>query len=203
LTEPLIEPLTEPVLEDLPLIFQHIERYLGSINASWIETLEGDRCAFQIVRCTGRVLDTTFFCTLGLSSHRFPHGSGLIRHELLIAVPKTFGTRNIPPLLQQLGTIALNRNTPLLIGEVMMGKNEVFAGWSFRGFYASHPSVIEDDAFAECIREDGQQVQFVWMAPLYQREIEFFRQHGPGHLEDLFVEKQIDLVDLNRKPAVD
>ena len=195
--------MTTPAGDETPILFRHIERYLGPINASWMETIDGRKCPFQVVRCTGRVADTVFFSTLGLSGHSFPHPSSAFRHELVIAVPRTFGTRNVPPLLQQLGMIALERDRPFFEGDVMLGKNPVFAEWPFRGFLASHPCVIEDDAFADCTREDGQRVQFVWMAPLYQSEIEFVRAHGLSRLEERFIEKQIDLVDLNRQSAVD
>ena len=195
--------MTNRARNEAPALFQHVERYLGSVNASWVDTIEGKKCSFQIVRCTGRVADTVFFCTLGLSDHPFAHQPSAFRHELLIAVPKTFGTRNVPPLLQQLGMIAIERSRPFFEGDVMLGKNPVFVEWPFRGFLASRPCVIEDDAFAECTREDGQRIHFVWMAPLYQEEIEFVREHGLGPLEDLFIEKRIDLVDLNRKPAVE
>ncbi len=195
--------MSNRVRNESPALFRHVERYLGSINASWVETIEGQRCPFQVVRCTGRVADTVFFCTLGLSSHPFPHHpAAAFRHELMIAVPKTFGTRNVPPLLQQLGMIAIERSRPFFEGDVMLGKNPVFVEWPFRGFLASNPCVIEDEAFAECTREDGQRLQFVWMAPLYQEEIEFVRANGLSRLEDLFIAKGIDLVDLNRNPAV-
>jgi hypothetical protein len=194
-------------MESVPIIFDHIERYLGPVNASWMETLDGEKCPFQVVRCSHRVVDTTFFCTLGLGNHPFRDVPGPksepLRHELLMAVPNYFGTRNIPPLLQQLGTIALSRNKPFLKGEVIRGTNPVFTEWPFRGFYASHPCVIEDDAFAECVREDGQTVTFVWMAPVYQREIDFVKKYGSSRLEDMFIERSVDLVDLNRNSAVD
>lgn len=191
-------------IDSFPAVFEHIERHLGQVNAYWNQTPEGSKCPFQVVRCAGAVLDTTFFCTLGMASHPFrAEGSTTLRQELLIAVPGFFGTRNVPPLLQQLGLIALNRNRPFTRGEIMMGTLPVFSEWPFRGFYASHPFVIEDASFAECTREDGEQVGFVWLAPLYQTEIDFLRTNGPKRLETLFATRSIDLVDLNRAAAVD
>lgn len=200
-------PAPDSEIDSFPAVFEHIERHLGQVNAYWTQTLDGSKCPFQVVRCTGGVLDTTFFCTLGLASHPFRASSDPAapyhRQELLIAVPASFGTRNVPPLLQQLGIIALTRNRPFLRGEVMMGTVPVFSEWPFRGFYASHPCVIEDQAFARCTREDGEPVTFLWMAPLYQTEIDFLRTHGPHRLETLFATRSVDLVDLNRPPAVD
>jgi hypothetical protein len=194
-------------IENIPAIFRHIERYLGQVNGYWTQTLEGDACLFQVVRCTGRVIDTTFFCTVGLGNHAFRDkddpAAAPLRHELLIAVPTSFGTRNIPPLLQQLGLIAVNRDRPFTRGEVMMGTNPVFTDWPFRGFYASHPCVIDDDAFAEFSREDGENVGFLWMAPLYPGEIDLVRKHGADRLETLFAERNADLVDLNRRPVAE
>jgi len=201
-------------MENVPVIFEHVERHLGPVNASWMETLDGEKCPFQVVRCSHRVADTTFFCTLGLGNHPFRDMPGTgrdmpgtvkdpLRHELLIAVPNYFGTRNIPPLLQQLGSIAISRNKPFLKGEIIRGKNPVFTEWPFRGFYVSHPCVVSDDAFAECVREDGKTVTFVWMAPVYQLEIDFVRKYGSSRLEDMFIDRNVDLVDLNRASAVE
>jgi hypothetical protein len=194
-------------VDDLPAIFKHVEQYLGQVNAYWTQTVEGESCPFQVVRCTGRVIDTLFFCTVGLSNRQFRDkrdpAAGPVRQELLIAVPTSFGTRNVPPLLQQLGMIALHRNRPFLRGEFMMGTDPVFSQWPFRGFYASRPCVIEDEAFAACAREDGEQVFFLWLVPLYEREIDFVRKHGHDRLEVFFAENNVDLVDLNRTSVID
>jgi hypothetical protein len=194
-------------MDKAPILFDHIERYLGQINASWMDMLDGEQCPFQVARCAGGVEDTVFFCTLGLGNYPLKGRAGAedkaIRHELLIAVPRFFGTRNVPPLLQQLGMISLNRKKAFWKGEVIQGTNPVFAAWPFRGFYVSHPCVIAADEFAECRREDGEPVNFVWMAPLYQVEIDFVKKHGVTRLEEIFMEKEMDLVDLNRKAAVE
>ena len=197
--------MTDSAREVTPAIFEHIEHYLGPVNAGFTENAIGEPSSFQVVRCTGRVKDTTFYCTLGLGSHPLcpsPSASP-VRHELLIALPRYFGTLNIPSLLQQLGSIAIDRGKPYAEGELMLGKNPVFDQWPFRGFFVTHPCVIEDEAFAICTREDGRQVHFLWMVPLYRSEIDFARAHGPSRLEDLFIEKHVDLVNLSRKPAVD
>ncbi|HEY2859721.1 MAG TPA: suppressor of fused domain protein [Terracidiphilus sp.] len=192
---------------DFPLVFDHIERYLGPVDNRWGDTAEGQRSPFQVLRCAGQVIDTTFFCTLGLGNHPMPnlHGpaNGVTRHELLIAVPNAFGTRNVPVLLQQLGQIAIKRQRPFTRGEIVMGANPVFGDWPFRGLFASHPFVVGVDAFAECTREDGKHIRFLWLAPIHQREIDYARKHGHAKLEVLFAERNIDLVDLNRPPAVD
>ena len=194
-------------IDHIPVTFEHIEHYLGQIDAYWTQTLEGDACPFQVVRSSGRIVDTTFFSTVGLGNHRFHHphdpAAGPFRHELFIAVPTSFGTRNVPPLLQQLGLIAVNRNRPFTHGELMVGTNPVFTGFPFRGFYACPPCVIDEDGFAECTREDGENVAFIWMAPLYESEIEFLRKNGPERLESIFALRNVDLVDLNRPQAVD
>jgi hypothetical protein len=75
--------------------------------------------------------------------------------------------------------------------------------WPFRGSFASLLCAIEDDSLAECTREDGQPIHFIWTAPLYESEIEFVRREGLSRLEDLFIQRRIDLVDLNRAPAVE
>lgn len=192
-------------MDDPPIIFDHIERYLGQVDGRWGNTADGDPSPFQVVRCAGRVIDTTFFCTLGLGNYPLPNlrpVNKITRQEILIAVPEAFGTRNVPALLQQLGIIAIRRKRPLMRGEIMMGTNPVFSEWPFRGLYVSHPFVVGDNAFTECVREDGKHVQFAWLAPIHQQEIDYARKYGHAKLEALFAERAIDLVDLNRPPAI-
>jgi hypothetical protein len=84
-----------------------------------------------------------------------------------------------------------------------MGTTPVFSGWPFRGLYASRPCVIDDQSFAEYRREDGQRVAFLWLAPVHTSEIDFVRKYGAPRLEALFADRNVDLVDLDRKSIVD
>jgi hypothetical protein len=194
-------PTPTAVKKETPRILEHIERYLGPIQESWSSLPDGSVCEFQVVRCSGRVVETAFFCTLGLSAAALGRGM-YVRQELLMAVPESFGERNVPTRVQQLGIIALKRKRPFARGEVVAGKNPLFARRPFRGFYASPPCVIAEDAFEVCAREDGQKVAFLWMVPVYQREMDFVRRYGFIRLEELFIERAMDLVDVDRESAV-
>jgi hypothetical protein len=179
----------------------HMEHYLGGIETSWISGSDGERLPFQVVKCSGEIEDTAVFCTLGLSDHPFSRSdrdAPPIRHELLIAVTKSFGEENCPALLQQLGLASLSRNEAFLHGEVIGGTHEVFKGRPFRGFWAVPPVFVEEDAFAVYKRDDGQEVVFAWMVPLWKEEIDFVRKHGWTKLEDEVIAKDVDLVELNR-----
>ena len=188
-------------------IIDHFERFLGPIQESWQLMQDGEKCPFQVVRCTGRVENTSIFCTLGLGNHSFKETLDLtgqpVRHELLIAIPESFGTGTIPALVQQLGVISLERHKAFLRGEVIGGSHFVFSGLQFRGFYASTPSFVEGDDFDIYVRQDGQPVVMIWMIPVYEREIEFIRTQGWNRFEDLIIMKNLDPVELLRKEAVD
>jgi hypothetical protein len=201
-----IIPVSIAVKDETPSILEHIERYLGPIQESWSSLPDGEVCPFQVVRYSGRVEDIAVFSMLGLSAAaaiaEAGGTGGCLRQELLMAVPETFGKRNVPTLAQQLGMIALKRERPVARGEIVAGKNPLFPRRPFRGFYASPPCVIAEDAFEVCTREDGRKVGFLWMVPVYQREMDFVRQHGFSRLEELIIERELDLVDVDRKSAV-
>jgi hypothetical protein len=188
-------------------LVDHIESYLGPIQESWHSMPDGEECPFRIVRCSGAIDNTSVFCTFGLQNHAFKDTPNLIgkpiRHELLIAVPEVLGNRNIPALVQQLGLIALRRHKPFLRGEVIGGSHKPFPGMPFVGFYSSSPTFLKNDEFQVYERGDGSQVVFVWLIPIYESEIDLVRARGWNSLEDLFVEKCVDLVELSRESVVD
>jgi hypothetical protein len=188
-------------------ITEHIERFFGRVQSSWHLLPDGETCPFQILKCSGDIEETTVFCALGLSNHPFkesPNQAGEpIRHELLIAVPESFEGKTVPALLQQLGMLSLHRHRAFLRGDVIGGNNPVFAGHRFRGFYSSNPTFLSSDDAGESKRADGNAVIFVWMIPVFEEEIEFARTTGWSKLEDRFVEKELDLVELDRVSAVE
>lgn len=121
-----------------------------------------------------------------------------MRQELIIAVPDSFGNRNIPALLQQLGLTALAHNCAFLRGEVIAKAHPVFLNLQFFGFVAAQPAFAEDDEFAEYMTEDGRSIVLVWMIPIFRNEIEFIRNQGWDRFESEVIQGGADLVELDR-----
>lgn len=49
---------------------------------------------------------------------------------------------------------------------------------------------------------DSNHITWLLLVPISESELIYSEKHGPTALEDLFVEKQIDIYDLNRPPVV-
>src|SRR5215471_1203614 len=178
----------------------HIEKYLGKIQGGWKTTPDGNPMGFQIIECWGgQIPKARAFSTLGLSD--FPLRSAvsekIIRHELLMAVPDSFGERNVPAVLQQLGSNALERKSAYLAGEVVELGNPIFSGLPFYAFYTAIPVVLPEQ-FRSYAFEDGERMVFAWMVPITKLEAAYVRRQGWSRFEALLEGQKADLVDLNR-----
>lgn len=178
----------------------HIEKYLGRIQRGWKTSPDGEPIDFSVIECMGgQIAQARVFSTLGLSD--FPLRSAvsdkIIRHELFIAVPESFGERNIPALLQQLGLNALKNHYAYLAGEVIERGNPIFSGKPFYAFYTAIP-VILPEAFRGYTFDDGDEMVFAWMVPITNLEAAFVRTRGWGIFEQLLEARNADLVDLDR-----
>jgi Suppressor of fused protein (SUFU) len=185
-------------------LIDHIEHFLGAIEGGWTRSPLGEKLGFQVVKCAGgQVEQAHAFCTVGLSKRPLQSrvSEKLIRHELFILVPETFGDQNIPAVLQQLGSAVLTHESPFLCGEVIERANPIFRDKPFYAFVAAVP-VLLPDAFATYTDELGNEIVFVWMVPLTKAEINFVREESWGKLEDIFISHSADLLDVDRSSAV-
>jgi hypothetical protein len=185
-------------------LVDHIEKYLGKIEGAWTRSPEHGKMDFHVLSCVhGQIDQARTFCTVGLGN--FPLVSAVsnrvIRHELLILAPESFGNRNIPALLQQLGLGALKRKSAYLRGEVIEGASAIFKERSFSAFYAAIPNIISQD-FSVYRDEQGVEVVFVWMVPIMPAEAKFTRAHGWSKFEDLLQSQNADMVDFDRQSFV-
>src|SRR6266568_8796130 len=161
------------------VFIDHIEKYLGVIQHGWKASPDGKPMDFQVIECLGgQVTDARVFCTLGLSD--FPLRSAvsekLIRHELLIAAPESFGERNIPALLQQLGSDALKRESAYLCREVIERSNPIFSGKPFCAFYTAIPVILPKE-FRTYTDSNGDEIVFAWMVPITKLEASYVRSN--------------------------
>jgi len=178
----------------------HIEKYLGPIQRGWKTSPDGDLMKFQVIQCLGgQIAQARVYCTLGLSD--FPLRSAasdkLIRQELLMAVPESFGERNVPALVQQLGLEVLKRESAYLAGEVIERYNPIFSGKPFYAYYTAIPIILPEE-FRTYTFDDGDQMVFAWMVPITKLEAAYARSKGWDKFETLLEGKNADLVDLDR-----
>lgn len=181
-------------------VIEHIEHYFGPIQHGWKTSPDGAPMDFQVVECLGgKIARARVFSTLGLSD--FPLRSAvsdkMIRHELLIAVPDSFGDRNIPAVLQQLASDALKKGSPYLRGEVIERGNPIFSGKPFYGFYTAIPVILPEESRGYKFG-DGDQMVFAWMVPITKLEGAYLRSKGWSKFEALLEARNADLVDLDR-----
>jgi hypothetical protein len=181
-------------------LVEHLERYLGEIEAGWSRDADGDELPFQVVRLPkGSGQGTVSFATLGLSRHPLRSASGKeIRQELLMIVPDRLRDGPIPALLQQIGTEMLTAASPLLRGEVIGPRGELVAGSSMEAIYVAIPVYFPDD-FA-VYEQDGAGIVVTWLVPISAGEVRYVREHGWRAFEDRLAESDPDLTNVFRAP---
>lgn len=179
-------------------LVEHLERYLGEIDAGWSRDADGNEMPFQIVRFPrGSGSGTISFATLGLSRYPLRSTSGKeIRQELLMIIPDDLRDGPIPGLLQQIGKEELAVGRPLLRGEAIGPRGELIPGSAMEAMYAAIPVYLPDD-FAVYEGDDGQ-VAVVWLVPISADEAIYVRTHGWRAFEDRLVENDPDLTDFFR-----
>lgn len=179
-------------------LVDHLERYLGEIEAGWSRDADGREMPFQVARFPrGSGDGTVSFTTLGLSRHALRSPSGKeIRHELMMIVPDRLRDGSIPGLLQQIGMEVLAATRPLLRGDVIGPRGELVAGSGLDAIYAAIPVYLPDD-FA-VYEDNSQQVAIVWLVPISAREASYVRTRGWKAFEDRLVESDPDLTDIFR-----
>ncbi len=185
-----------------PLLVQHVERHLGKIQRGWNGEGEPEPWPFHVVECRGGTWpNISFFATMGLARHSLQSSSGkVIRHELFMGVPTSYGARNIPGLLHQIGTQCLEPHRPYLRGDVLGPAGVLLHDKHFEALYVTAPSCLPDD-FAVCRIEDGTKVVLAWLIPIMSSEAAFVRSSGWSAFEELMERKDVDGFNLDR-PAV-
>ncbi len=99
-------------------------------------------------------------------------------------------------LLQQIGMEALAADRPLLRGDVIGPRGELFAGSGLEAVYVAIPVYLPDE-FAVC-DEDGTEIVIAWLVPISSSETQYVREHGWRAFEDRLVESDPDLTDVFR-----
>jgi hypothetical protein len=180
----------------------HIEAFLGAIEAGWSQDADGRSVAFQVVRCSGGLAPGVPFVTLGLSHHALqsPASGRSIWQELLMVLRASDADGPAPGMLQQVGREHLASHQALLRGEVIGPRGPAVDGSVLDALYVAAP-VCLPDAFA-AHAEDNREVVFAWLVPIATSEAEYVRKEGWQAFEDRLLDAQPDLTDLHRAPVV-
>ena len=173
-----------------PLI-EHLEDYLGEMDAAWTKSPEGVQLPFTIARFGGVFESSRAYTTLGLS--RF-------HQELLLIAPESFGDGNIPKVLQDAAGVVLQRQTPLARGEVVEVQ-PMFDCYPFTALYVALPVYFPEE-FAEAVDDESSPVKIAWVVPITAAEAAYVKQHGWSAFEDLLTVQDPDLADFKRHAVV-
>ena len=172
-------------------LLEHLEDYLGEMDAVWPDSPDGERLPFTIARFGGVFETYLAYTKIGLSG---------IRQEFLLLSPEKFGDREIPKVLQGAARVALDRQAPLTRGEVVELK-AMFDGYPFTALYVALPVYFPEE-FAHAVDAQSNPVTIAWVVPVTTAEVEYVKQHGWSKFEDLLTERDPDLADLARSPVV-
>lgn len=180
-------------------LVEHLERFLGPIEAGWSQDADGTKMPFQIVRFAGGSgPGTVSFSTLGLS--RIPLHSSVsgkeIRHELLVLTPDSLRDGPLPALIHQVAMIAVHSGHAFLRGDVVGPRGPLVPGSTLEAIYVAMPAYFPDE-FASC-EENGDPVAIAWLVPISAREADYAARNGWSAFEDRLVDADPDLTDFGR-----
>jgi hypothetical protein len=193
-----------PRPEDFPSegLPAHLESFLGPIDGGWRDC-DGTKWPFQVVRFSGGpITGARTFVTLGFSFTLLhsPECEGEFRLELMIMARQSFGDRNIPALLHQIGMYAVSSKHGYLRGSVLGPNGRIFEGSEMEAFYVTVPTYLPDEfaEFAHCEHYGGS---IAWLIPIYRSEATFVSEQGWNAFEDLLLKFDPDVLDFQR-PAI-
>lgn len=182
-------------------VLEHLESFLGETDGGWKDP-PGETWPFYVLGFShGPIKDSLTLSTLGLSDFELECGAKRIRHELMFMTRQSFGSRNIPAILHDVGVEAIERKHPYLRGEVIGPRGKLFPDTELEALFASSPCYFPDE-FANCTPDDGTVRIFVWLIPITRREADFIATSGWKAFEDRLLQADPDLLDMNRKSVV-
>ncbi len=183
------------------MLADHIEDFLGPIQDRYTKADDGEILPFQVVHCPRGIEGLRAFCTVGLSDFPLEFRARHILQELMIVVLHKFGLQNIPSLLQQLGRRALERRAAFAPGDIINAPAELFPGKPFAALYTTSPGFMPEE-FIAYNTGDGANIIFSILLPITPAEEKYVALHGFEKFDHLFIESEIDMLDLDRPSIV-
>ena len=183
-----------------PSLIKHCEDCLGPIVSGWSKDATGAPLPFQVALFERSPLPgVRVLSTLGLSNVplRVGQGTRRLRQELVAMFRDPDGPRNLPGLLQQLGTEALRKDAAYALGDVVGPRGELRLGANVSALYTALP-VYLPDSFQVC-RSTPDPVVFAWMVPITDAEAVFATTRGRDAFEAALESAAPDLLDVSRK----
>jgi hypothetical protein len=176
----------------------HLEKYLGRIDVGWQEP-----DSFRVLRFKhGPIANAVAFSTLGLSNSPLasPTTGKSVRHELLFINRADRGDMNIPAVLRQVGMESLSKKRPVLRGDVIGPRGQLFNGSTMEALYVAIPVYLPDSFHT--YTSQNYSVVFPWLVPITRQEALYVAQNGWNAFEDRLSETDPDLLDIQRPSIV-
>jgi hypothetical protein len=184
-----------------PALVEHLERFLGGVLDGWKSIDSKARPLFDVVRYAGPFEGCVAFSTLGLSNYVLNSrvSAKKVRCELLM-ITRDSGAW-IPSLLDQIGAEFVSLGFAPLRGDVIGPRGKIGGEYEMTALYSSIPIYLPEQ-FASCELPSGEQVIFIWLIPLYEREAELINNRGWKFFEQELEKQDPDLLDMRRPPMI-
>lgn len=182
-----------------------LEEHLGEIEYGWSKDSEGKELSFQVVKYKGGPFPgCVTYSTLGLSREHLlsPVSGKQILQELIFVSYSNFGDNNIPGILQQVGTRAVESKSAYLRGDVIGPYGKIFNDSELQSLYVSLP-VYFPDSFRTYYGEEDSPIVQTWLFPITLSEVNYIMKNGWDKFEDILAESDPDLIDFTRSSITD
>lgn len=184
-------------------LITHLESEFGEIKHGWDRFPEGGKWPFQVISLgNGRYNGISTFSTLGLSNYLLnsPVSSKNIQQELFLMVPNSYGYKNIPSLLNDIGSFAIENKKAFLRGYIV----DCYSGialihTNFTAFYVSPPVYFPDSFASFSSISDETVIAICWLIPIYEEEKVFIKNNGWEKFEEVIENANPNFFDINRK----
>ncbi|MEU7926677.1 suppressor of fused domain protein [Micromonospora sp. NPDC049107] len=190
----------------MPILIDHLERRLGQLTGGWKGTARNGLPTVNVAYLTGGIFAaTTGYATVGLS--RVPlHRPGHDAHLFLEFIAAEHGPADVthsmfPRALEFVVSRCLDAREAVLRGNVIPLPKDIVGDSGFASLYAALP-VYYDPDFKSVILENGDAVAIVWLIPVTSGEAQFVADHGWERFEQILLQRDPDLMDMNRESIV-
>ena len=183
-------------------LVDHLERFLGGIVDGWKYIDSERRSLFDVVRYNGPFKGGSAFSTLGLS--KYPLSSRVSGKKLrceFIMLTRDLGEW-IPRLLDQVGSEFVQSGFAPLRGDVIGPRGRMADEYEMTSLYSSIPIYLPEE-FSSCELPNGEQIVFIWMIPIYDREAELVKDRGWRFFEQELERLDPDLLDMRRRSVAE
>jgi len=124
----------------------------------------------------------------------------MLRQELLMACWREQFHEDLPTLIAVVGRARAQEGRRLAWGEVLPPAGSLLPNTAMEAMYVSQPGYF-DPALAK-IDGDGEPVRVRWLIPIHADEASWISERGHEAFEKLLVDRDPDLLDLDRKSVV-